>query len=107
VFPDRGGDEGDENDVPDKDEVENEGEVEEDEGDREAMHQSLQTYVHQHASSPQCNDADSEAAPLPEQPPANIRVLFVRLFSSSIHKHNQKTGFPNSCSPLNFIPGTI
>jgi hypothetical protein len=51
------------NDVPDKDEVENEGEVEEDEGDREAMHQSLQTYINMLQVH---NDADSEAAPLPE-----------------------------------------
>jgi hypothetical protein len=50
------------------DEVENEGEAEEDKGDRRAMHQSLQTYINTlqvHNGA----DSESEAAPLPEQPP--------------------------------------
>jgi hypothetical protein len=55
-------------------EVENEGEAEEDDeaeedkGDRRAMHQSLQTYINTlqvHNGA----DSESEAAPLPEQPP--------------------------------------
>jgi secreted protein with Ig-like and vWFA domain len=58
--------EGDKKDVPDEDEEENEAEAEEDEGDRDAVHQSLKTYINTLQVD---NDADSEPAPLPEQAP--------------------------------------
>jgi hypothetical protein len=56
-------------------ELEEDDEAEEDDGDREAMHKSLQSYintlqVHNGADS----DSESEAAPLPEQPPQTATV---------------------------------
>jgi hypothetical protein len=56
-------------------EAEEDDEAGEDDGDREAMHNSLQSYintlqVHNGADS----DSESEAAPLPEQPPQTATV---------------------------------
>ncbi|KAA8895234.1 hypothetical protein FN846DRAFT_911991 [Sphaerosporella brunnea] len=63
-----------------QDDLENEGEAEEDESDREATHKSLETYinpfqVHNGGDS----DPESEAAPLPKQPPQTGQQTCLRV----------------------------
>ncbi|KAA8897763.1 hypothetical protein FN846DRAFT_910267 [Sphaerosporella brunnea] len=77
VFPDEVENEGE---AKEDDEAEEDYEAEENDGDREAMHKSLQTYintfqVHNGADS----DSESEAAPLPEQPPQTGQQTWPRV----------------------------